>query len=113
MFNICALFYKVFSVQIKKATGIKHSSHDKFIIYIYVISNGSSRCGLYICCDNAIEKMKAEQEADVFNAVLMAKHRRPQFIPSLVCFLNVVIIIPFLTMEYLLNITLLSGQYFM
>ena len=28
--------------------------------------------------------MKAEQEADVFNAVLMAKHRRPQFIPSMV-----------------------------
>ncbi|XP_067942835.1 receptor-type tyrosine-protein phosphatase epsilon-like [Watersipora subatra] len=44
-------------------------------------NNGATRCGTFIISYNAIEKLKAEQEADVYNPVVMAKHRRPQFIP--------------------------------
>ncbi|XP_067942848.1 receptor-type tyrosine-protein phosphatase alpha-like [Watersipora subatra] len=45
-------------------------------------NNGATRCGTFITSYNAIEKLKAEQEADVYNPVVMAKHRRPQFIAS-------------------------------
>lgn len=33
---------------------------------------------------NAVEKMKAEQEVDVYNSALMARYRRPHFIRTLV-----------------------------
>ncbi|XP_067942846.1 receptor-type tyrosine-protein phosphatase epsilon-like [Watersipora subatra] len=46
------------------------------------LDNGATRCGTFITSYNAIEKLKAEQEADVYNPVVMAKHRRPQFIAS-------------------------------
>ena len=48
-------------------------------------SDGGKKCGLMICAYNAVEKMKAEQEVDVYNSALMARYRRPQFISSLVC----------------------------
>ena len=42
------------------------------------------KCGLYICAHNAIEKLKAEQEVDIFYSTILGKLRRPQFIPTIV-----------------------------
>ena len=42
------------------------------------------KCGLYICAHNAIEKLKAEQEVDIYFPTVLAKLRRPQFIPTIV-----------------------------
>ncbi|XP_067945540.1 receptor-type tyrosine-protein phosphatase epsilon-like [Watersipora subatra] len=45
--------------------------------------DGSSKCGIYICAYNAIEKLKTEQMVDVYTPTVMAKLRRPQFISTI------------------------------
>ncbi|XP_067941765.1 receptor-type tyrosine-protein phosphatase epsilon-like [Watersipora subatra] len=42
--------------------------------------DASTRCGLYICAHNAIEKLKVEQDVDIYYPTVMAKLRRPQFV---------------------------------
>ncbi|XP_067942963.1 receptor-type tyrosine-protein phosphatase epsilon-like [Watersipora subatra] len=45
--------------------------------------DGSTKCGIFICAYNAIEKLKTEQMVDVYYSTIMAKLRRPQFIPTM------------------------------
>ncbi|XP_067947086.1 receptor-type tyrosine-protein phosphatase T-like [Watersipora subatra] len=45
--------------------------------------DGSSKCGIYICAYNAIEKLKTEQMVDVYTPTVIAKLRRPQFISTI------------------------------
>ncbi|XP_067943686.1 receptor-type tyrosine-protein phosphatase delta-like isoform X3 [Watersipora subatra] len=45
--------------------------------------DGSRRCGLFICAYNALERLETEQMVDVYYASVMAKQRRPQFIPTI------------------------------
>ena len=52
----------------------------------FLCRDGSTRCGLYICAHNAIEKLNAEQIVDVYYPVVVAKLRRPQFIPNMVIY---------------------------
>ena len=47
-------------------------------------STGSSRCGLFIVAYNVIAKLNAERRVDLYNAVLMARYRRSQFVSSIV-----------------------------
>ena len=44
----------------------------------------STRCGTFLCAYNAVERLKADQETDIYTAVLQAKYRRPEFVPDLV-----------------------------
>ncbi|KAF6028135.1 hypothetical protein EB796_013568 [Bugula neritina] len=46
--------------------------------------NGSNRCGLFVSAYNAVEKLKTEQEVDLYNTVLMLRHIRPEFVSDLV-----------------------------
>ena len=48
------------------------------------IRDGSTRCGLFICAQAAMEKVKAEQQVDLYYPMMMAKLRRPQFVPAIV-----------------------------
>ncbi|XP_067942989.1 receptor-type tyrosine-protein phosphatase epsilon-like [Watersipora subatra] len=45
--------------------------------------DGSTKCGIFICAYNVIEKLKTEQMVDVYYSTIMAKLRRPQFIPTM------------------------------
>ncbi|XP_067942992.1 receptor-type tyrosine-protein phosphatase T-like [Watersipora subatra] len=45
--------------------------------------DGSTKCGIFICAYNAIEKLKTEQMVDIYYSTIMAKLRRPQFIPTM------------------------------
>jgi len=46
--------------------------------------DGSKRCGIFISASNSIEKLKNEQEIDVYSPTMMAKTRRPQFVSTIV-----------------------------
>ena len=46
--------------------------------------NGTTRCGLMICVYNALDKLKLEQQIDVYCPVLKARLRRPPFIANIV-----------------------------
>ncbi|XP_067946482.1 receptor-type tyrosine-protein phosphatase epsilon-like [Watersipora subatra] len=45
--------------------------------------DGSTKCGIYICAYNAIEKLNTEQMVDVYTSTVLAKLRRPQFISTI------------------------------
>lgn len=51
-------------------------------------SEGVYYCGLLITAMNALDKLKAEQQVDIYNPVLTAKLRRPEFIPTVVSCLS-------------------------
>ncbi|XP_067932513.1 receptor-type tyrosine-protein phosphatase alpha-like [Watersipora subatra] len=44
---------------------------------------GTTRCGLFVTACNALDKLKTEQEVDLYNTVLMARCRRRQFISTI------------------------------
>jgi len=50
---------------------------------IFTCLNGTTRCGLMICAYNALDKLKLEQQVDVYSPVLKARLRRPQFIANI------------------------------
>ncbi|XP_067932574.1 receptor-type tyrosine-protein phosphatase alpha-like [Watersipora subatra] len=44
---------------------------------------GTTRCGLFVTACNALDKLKTEQDVDLYNTVLMARCRRRQFISTI------------------------------
>jgi len=58
---------------------------DNSLLYSELfVSNGGGKCGSFICAHNAVEKMKTEQEVDLYSTVVVARLRRPQFVGNLV-----------------------------
>ncbi|ELT89482.1 hypothetical protein CAPTEDRAFT_136827, partial [Capitella teleta] len=63
--------------------------------------DGISRCGIYLTASIAWEKLKAEGEIDVFNAVKVVKTNRPALIPNLAeyiyCYTFMLVLLEILT----------------
>ena len=47
-------------------------------------SDGATKCGIFVCAYNAVDRLMSEQDIDLYNTVLLAKQRRLQFIPTVV-----------------------------
>ena len=48
----------------------------------FIARDGASRSGVFIAVNYIIEKLKLEQEIDIFNAVRHIQKNRPQFVSS-------------------------------
>ena len=58
--------------------------YKKFKCNKYFYRDGSSRSGLYCSLSYMIEKLKLEQEVDIFQTVKQIRTNRPQIIPDVV-----------------------------
>lgn len=47
---------------------------------LFLCRNGCFASGLFCCCALVLEKLKCEQEVDVFYATRIVRENRPQFI---------------------------------
>ena len=55
-----------------------------FIFYVYCCSDGASQSGLFCAVSYLVERLKLEQEVDVFQSTKHVKINRPQLVPNVV-----------------------------
>lgn len=67
-----------------------HNGYDTYLAVFLTCRDGAGKCGPLICAHNAIEKLKAEQEVDLYSTVVMARLRRPQLVDKLVRLMNLI-----------------------
>ena len=53
-------------------------------VFLHYYRDGATRSGVYVAVSYMVERLKLEQEVDVFHSVKHTRVNRPQLVPSLV-----------------------------